>query len=450
MAGVGIRGETYFPLACRCCMAPPDRPTHTIGHNHTGDRARPGARGRAVLIIRAIAAVDSKKVMRIVVSVSLLVACCNALRLHAVRAPAPRMSCPLETLKEKCPLTSGAAPPPPSSPPPSGSPPGASASPPSVAKFLDEAERRVLEQAGLSAKPFAAAAAEIAIETVLRAASQELGSLNVEVNANSSAGLLLRGELLSARVSLSNVVALGLRATSFTLASDAVDFRVPSLLSQQLPNLKSPTNVKFGVTLSADNIRRSPAIFLALEEVLRELVRSGVSAAIGEILPRDASGLRITLKSVELDESDGGRLVLVADAEAAPQADGRLLSLQGLRVRTKPRVPTDGSRRLLVLDRPELLSTVEGFGAKVEVGLPFLLAAGVPLPEDVALTEIAVEDGALRCEGELTIQPVDYGIILDAANAAAAAAAQEPRRPPPSAVTVEVEPEAGREDDGLK
>jgi hypothetical protein len=314
-----------------------------------------------------------------------------------------------------------------------------------VAKFLDEAERRVLEQAGLSAKPFAAAAAEIAIETVLRAASQELGSLNVEVNANSSAGLLLRGELLSARVSLSNVVALGLRATSFTLASDAVDFRVPSL-----PNLKSPTNVKFGVTLSADNIRRSPAIFLALEEVLRELVRSGVSAAIGEILPRDASGLRITLKSVELDESDGGRLVLVADAEAAPQADGRLLSLQGLRVRTKPRVPTDGSRRLLVLDRPELLSTVEGFGAKVEVGLPFLLAAGVPLPEDVALTEIAVEDGALRCEGELTIQPVDYGIILDAANAAAAAAAQEPRRPPPSAVTVEVEPEAGREDDGLK
>ena len=71
------------------------------------------------------------------------------------------------------------------------------------------------------------------------------------------------------------------------------------------------------------------------------------------------------------------------------------------------------------VDRPELVSSFEGFGAKVEIGLPFLRAAGVPLPPDVKLTRVTVADGAVLCEGAFTLRPIDYDALLTTAAAAA-------------------------------
>lgn len=318
---------------------------------------------------------------------------------------------PLDELREQfCPLTGGAS---------SSSPsPPSSAAAPTLDSFLDQAEDFIIAQAGLPNTPLACQAAEAAIDTIARSVSQELSSLSVAVNASSSRSLLLGGELLAARVEATGVAASGLRASSLTLESAGIDFVVPAPFSTTLPNLRAPADVSFSVRLTQDDISRSPIIFGALQEILRELVRSGVSAAIGEALPRDRSGLVIKLVSVESPASDG-RLVLVADAEAT-QSDGSVVSLNGMRVRCTPRVSlTDAN--LLVLDRPELVSSFEGFGAKVEVGLPFLRAAGVPLPPDVKLTRVSVADGAVLCEGTFTLRPVDYDALL----AAAAAAAQD-------------------------
>ena len=49
----------------------------------------------------------------------------------------------------------------------------------------------------------------------------------------------------------------------------------------------------------------------AHEAILRELVRSGVSAAIGEALPADSSALAVRLVRVEVPQS--GRLKLHLD-----------------------------------------------------------------------------------------------------------------------------------------
>ena len=107
-----------------------------------------------------------------------------------------------------------------------------------------------------------------------------------------------------------------------------------------------------------------------------------------------------------------------------------------MRVRTTPRV--NAAQKLVVLDRPELVSAFEGFGAKVEVGLPFLRAAGVPLPPDVALTSLAVSSGEVTLEGELTVRPIDYETILATATELANAAAQASQeRAPPDAVAVD-------------
>ena len=287
----------------------------------------------------------------------------------------------------------------------------------SISRALDEVENLLIDRAGLPRQPLACQAAEAAVNTIVRTTAEELGSLAVSFNASSSAGLLLRGELLSARVEATAIASAGLRASSLTLSSDGVDFVVPKPFETTPPNLKSPATVGFSVRCTQDDINRSPVIFGALQEILREVVRTGVSAAIGEALPRDRDGLVISLVSVEPPQD--GRLVLVADAEAT-QSDGSVMRLSGMRVRTTPKVSaTQGN--MLVLDRPELVSSFEGFGAKVEVGLPFLRAAGVPLPPDVNLKQVTVSDGAIRLDGNFVLRPIDYEGLL----ATAAAAAQD-------------------------
>ena len=364
-------------------------------------------------------------------------------RRHPLMAAA---TCPLRDALT-CPFADSA-----SSDSASAAPPPSSSPPLRFGTVLDDVEKRVLDQAGLS-QPIACAVAEASLDTVLRAATDECGSLTVSVNSSSSAGLLLRGELLSARIEATSISGAGLRASRLELSTPRIDFDLPaaqlfqqgpaavlraardlvstsasgsaaSVLSNGLlrpPNLKSAAAVSFDVTLSQDNINRSPVLFQALEALLLELLESGVSAAIGEALGTrgEPGALKVQLERVEAPQ--GGKLVLVAGAEAT-QRDGVTRSLTGMRVRCTPRVASNG--RLVVLDRPELVSSFEGFGAKVEVGLPFLRAAGVPLPADVALRSLIVDDGALRLRGAATIRPVDYEEIVAAAQQQATDAAR--------------------------
>lgn len=165
----------------------------------------------------------------------------------------------------------------------------------------------------------------------------------------------------------------------------------PLVLPPRLPNLASPATIGFELRFTQDDINKSPVLFNALQELLRELIRSGISSAIGAALPRDSESLQINLVRVEALEAN--RIVLVADAEAT-QSDGNRVQLRGMRVRTAPRA--SAGQRLVLLDRPELMSSFEGFGAKLEVGLPFLRAAGIPLPDAISIDRILVRDGAVQ------------------------------------------------------
>lgn len=301
--------------------------------------------------------------------------------------------------------------------------------------FFDQAETRIMESAGFT-QPLAVTAIEQALDTLVRAGCEELGSLDISIGAKSSAGLLLRGQLLNARIEAQAVAAAGLRASAVSLSSDGLDVDIGSPLAARPPNLRSKTQVDFRVRLTQDDIQRSPVLFGALQEILRTLLKTGVSTAIGQNLPEGT--LAVDLVAVEALSK--GRLVLVADAEAQ-QADGQVVRLQGLRVRTRPRT----SLTMLVLDTPELISTFEGFGARLEFGLPFLRAAGIPLPNAIDLRSVECDDGALTCEGAIELQPIDYEQALLqlqelAAEAAAAAARQErASAAAPSAVDVDIE-----------
>ena len=175
---------------------------------------------------------------------------------------------------------------------------------------------------------------------------------------------------------------------------------------------------------------RSPVLFAALQECLREVVREGASAAIGELLPREK--LTVNLRSVE--SLQAGKVVLVADATTT-RDDGSTLALQGMRVRTRVRVGEAG--RLVVLDSPELLSTFEGFGATLEVGLPFLRGAGIPLPAALTLSALDVDGGAINVRGRVTLEPIDYSELARLADELRAAAAAPPRTVTVDATTAE-------------
>ena len=289
-----------------------------------------------------------------------------------------------------------------------------------AASFIDDVESRLLQQAGLT-EPMAITAIKQALDALVRAGCDEVGSLDISIVADSSAGLLLRGKLASARIEARSVSAAGLRASAATLSSAGLEVDIGSLLDARPPNLRSATSVDLSVRLTQDDIMRSPVLFAALQEILRTLLRTGASAAIGQQLPEGA----LSVQLVNVESLTNGRLVLVADAEAT-QRDGSVVRLQGMRVRTRPRA----SPTMLVLDFPELISTFEGFGAKLEFGLPFLRAAGLPLPKGLTLSTVSCDEGVLFCAGALELQPIDYDVALLqlqelAAEAAAATARQE-------------------------
>lgn len=125
--------------------------------------------------------------------------------------------------------------------------------------------------------------------------------------------------------------------------------------------------------------------------------------------------------------------MLQADAEATA-ADGSVRTLQGMRVRTFVRL----SGGMVLLDSPELVSSFEGFGAKIELGLPFLRGAGIPVPEPLRLSSLVVDNGGVAIEGTVDLQPIDYADLASALSDLQEAAQNTPQAVPADPGVVDV------------
>lgn len=196
-----------------------------------------------------------------------------------------------------CPLFGEKAPSP-SSPSSPSSPRTPSPPPPAEALALS-LERSAQQVLGIQGT-IAAVAAEAAIETGLRLICDELGSLQVDVAAESSWQMLALpqkpGSVDSASISATGVSAAGLRAAACSLSFPrglSVMLGNPLATPPTLPNLAEATEASFSVRLSQDDLTRSPILFASLEALLRELIRTGASSAIGRSLPADSSALQI-------------------------------------------------------------------------------------------------------------------------------------------------------------
>ena len=76
-----------------------------------------------------------------------------------------------------------------------------------------------------------------------------------------------------------------------------------------------------------------------------------------------------------------------------------------MRVRTRVRVGEAG--RLVSSIRPSCCRPSRARG-HLEVGLPFLRGAGIPLPAALTLSALDVDGGAINVRGRVTLEPIDY------------------------------------------
>lgn len=157
------------------------------------------------------------------------------------------------------------------------------------------------------ANPLACASAELAVDSLLRTACDELGSLDVAFNASSTYSLVVGGALDSASVQATGISAGGVRATRLRIDAEDVAF-VPladplalltggasfpgsaAELSKRLPNLRAPTPIRFDLRLSQEDLNESPVLFGALQELLRERAQSAIHPPLdtNERAPRAA------------------------------------------------------------------------------------------------------------------------------------------------------------------
>jgi hypothetical protein len=102
-----------------------------------------------------------------------------------------------------------------------------------------------------------------------------------------------------------------------------------------------------------------------------------------------------------------------------------------MRVRTFVRLSGGGAtQQQILLDRPELVSSFEGFGAKVELGLPFLRGAAIPVPKPLRLGSLVVDNGGIGVEGLVELQPIDYADLASALQELQDAAQNTPQAVP--------------------
>ena len=90
--------------------------------------------------------------------------------------------------------------------------------------------------------------------------------------------------------------------------------------------------------------------------------------------------------------------------------------------------------RQLLVEEPKLggHGTGERGFAKVELGLPFMRGAGIPVPPPLRLSSLVVDNGGIEAQGAVLLQPIDYADL-----ASALSDLQESARATPQAVSAD-------------
>lgn len=233
--------------------------------------------------------------------------------------------------------------------------------------------------------------------------------LEVDIDASSNFAMLtgkLKGVSMTASRLIYNDFAVSGGAAVYT---DEIILESSSVSSfPNPPRLAKPFSISVQANLLEGDLNRIGPVRTGLEQLLREIISTGLSGAIGRALPADIGGVTCTLDRVQLTDKGSTEEPSFFNWRPKPQdTDGKLVfrahtTLPSGRVihfavRTGLCTMDDG--QIIKLRDPEFI------WRNVTVPMITIDTIGVQLDPTSKLTRVDIDKGTISTDGILVISP---------------------------------------------
>lgn len=236
--------------------------------------------------------------------------------------------------------------------------------------------------------------------------------LQVDIDASSNLAVLT-GNLNAVSVSTSRICFNGFAVSGgAALYTDeiTIDPPAPGAGLASPPRLAKPFSVSVRAKLTQADLNRPGPVRDAVEALLRQILATGLSGAVGRTLPPEIGGIHCTLDRVELSDAPrqrrnqarvgwrnshprqaGGKLVLRAYAE--------LNSGHVIRFAVRAGLCTEANGNIIKLSDPELM------WRNLSVPMITIGSIGIKLEDTTRLTHVEIDKGVLSGDGIMVISP---------------------------------------------
>lgn len=238
--------------------------------------------------------------------------------------------------------------------------------------------------------------------------------LQVDIEATSNLAFLT-GNLQSVSVTATRICFNGVSVSAgAALYTDRISIRPPPpgtpLASP--PTLAEPFSVSVRANLTEADLNRDGPVRDAVEALLRQILATGLSGAVGRALPAEIGGVQCVLDSVELCDApaaqEKGRWRFGRAAVTHPRSAGGKLLLRAhaslspghvIRFAVRAGLCTEADGSIVKLSDPELI------WRNIAVPMITIDTIGVQLDDTSKLTDVRIDKGVLSGDGILVISP---------------------------------------------
>lgn len=262
-----------------------------------------------------------------------------------------------------------------------------------------------------SRRPLASKVASGVLRLLIKTMCTTADDLQVDIDASSNLALL-SGELNAVSVTASRICFNGYAVSGgAAVYTDQVSISTtyPGTLIAALPRLTKPFSVSVQAAFTENDLNREGPVRDALQALLRQIIATGLSGAVGRALPVDIGGVTCELDSVELSDAEterktsrlawslkhpheaGGKIILHAHATLS---SGRMFRFS---VRTGLCFVDEGT--IVKLSAPELI------WRNISVPMVTIDTIGVKLDDATKLTALEIDKGKLSADGIFVMLP---------------------------------------------
>lgn len=252
-------------------------------------------------------------------------------------------------------------------------------------------------------RPLASRVAGGALKLLIRSMCTVADDLEVDIDANTNLDVL-SGQLNAVSVSASRICLNGVMVSAgAALYTDALVLQPGA----RTPKLAKPLAVSIRAAMTERDLNRDGPIRDACQMLLQQIISTGLTGALGRLVPSEIGGVECILENVELEdkgtmvkrrkgfwgveeEASEGKLLLHARAK---MRDGDIK----FSVRTGLCTINDGN--VVMLKDPELI------WRKISVPMVTIGMIGVKLEDQTQLTSVEIVRGTLAGDGIIVFMP---------------------------------------------